>query len=106
MQYRTSQPKIAERVRFFRYRTPEEFYDLKEDPDCLNNLIEDPAREKEIKQMQKILIKKMRESGDPLLKVFKKREHPGKTLSLLYKIYPGLLRVDERGETPKERSEN
>ncbi len=96
-------PEIAERVRFFRYRTPEEFYDLKEDPDCLNNLIEDPARKNEIKQMQKMLIKKMRKSGDPLLKVFKKREHPGKILTLLYEIYPGLRRVDERGENPKER---
>ena len=32
--------KIAERVKMFRYRALEEFYDLKKDPDCLVNLID------------------------------------------------------------------
>ena len=37
-----SDQAIAERIKLFRYRVPEEFYDLLNDPDCLNNLIHEP----------------------------------------------------------------
>ena len=37
-----SDPEIAARIDLFRYRVPEELYDLESDPDCLRNLINDP----------------------------------------------------------------
>ena len=35
-------PKIRERAKFYSYRCPEELYDLRKDPDCLQNLIAKP----------------------------------------------------------------
>jgi hypothetical protein len=32
--------RIAARINLFRYRVPEEFYDLEKDPDYLNNLVD------------------------------------------------------------------
>lgn len=46
-------PEIEKRVDFFRYRVQEEFYSLKDDPDCLKNLIDDPSYAKQVNDMQK-----------------------------------------------------
>ena len=46
-------PEIAKRVALYKYRVPEEFYNFKEDPDGLVNLIDDPAYAAEIKKLQK-----------------------------------------------------
>ena len=45
-------PLIAERVRLFLYRVPEEFYDFENDPDALHNLIDKPGYENEIQSLR------------------------------------------------------
>ncbi len=57
--------EIAGRVNLFQYRVVEEFYDFRNDPDALHNLIEDPAYRKEISKLKKELNKRMKYSNDP-----------------------------------------
>jgi N-sulfoglucosamine sulfohydrolase len=66
-------PAIAERVRMHRYRVPEELYDLEADPDCLNNLMDDPAYEVQRDAMRAALKHQMEESRDPVLEAFENR---------------------------------
>lgn len=64
---------IEARVRLFRYRVPEEFYDFRNDPNGLNNLIGDPSYEEEIERFRHILLAKMQRTGDPALTAFDRR---------------------------------
>ena len=80
-------PYIAQRVKMFRYRAAEEFYDLKNDPDCLNNLVGKAGFENELKKMQSHLHDWMKQTGDPLLPAFENRYSPEKLRSALTKIY-------------------
>lgn len=57
-------PAIAERVRMYKFRPPEELYDMENDPNELKNLIDDPSLA-EIKQSLKQELKKwMQQQGD------------------------------------------
>lgn len=89
-----SNEEIRKRVNLFRRRPLEEFYDLKKDPNCLNNLISDPEYSKEIQQKQDELEKWMKKYDDPLLYVYKHRENKEKVIAKLYDLYPDLKRVD------------
>jgi len=59
-------PRIAERVRFFQHRVPEEFYDLQADPDALRNLIGEAKLKPEIDRLRGLLRDNMERTGDPL----------------------------------------
>jgi len=80
-------PFIAERVRMFRYRTPEEFYDLQNDPNCLKNLIDDPAYAKDVDALRTQLANQMKQSGDPLLPSFEERATPKQMSATMAKAY-------------------
>jgi N-sulfoglucosamine sulfohydrolase len=67
---------IAARVKFFLYRTTEEFYDYQADPDALHNLIDDPAQAKRIARFRKQLLEKMQATEDPQLQAFRERVMP------------------------------
>jgi N-sulfoglucosamine sulfohydrolase len=62
--------QIAARIDLFRYRVPEELYDLENDPNCLFNLIDDPNYSDVLKQLQARMQDWMQETGDPLLEAF------------------------------------
>ena len=62
--------EIKERVDFFQYRVPEEFYDFEKDPDALCNLIDDPEYQEEIAKMRSILNSYMEKYKDPLLEKY------------------------------------
>lgn len=64
--------KIAARVKHFSYRVPLEFYDYREDPDALHNLIDDPAVQDEIETLTAKLLDHMQSTGDPQLAAFKR----------------------------------
>ncbi|NQU20448.1 MAG: sulfatase [Candidatus Nealsonbacteria bacterium] len=66
-------PQIARRVHLFRYRVPEEFYALDKDPDCLNNLIDDPQCKAAVAQMRQQLEAWMVQTRDPMLPAFRNR---------------------------------
>lgn len=65
-------PVIADRVRHFVYRTPEELYDYEADPDARHNLIDDPAFRETLARFRTAMREAMSTSGDPLLPRFEK----------------------------------
>jgi len=70
-------PEIAKRVDLFKYRVPEEFYNFKEDPDGLNNLIHDSAYAGEIKKFRREMLSMMNLYEDPAFEAFRDRNKPG-----------------------------
>ena len=66
-------PEIAARVKVFRYRTLEEFYDLENDPDCLHNLMDDPKYRKEREAFIRTMDQWMLKSHDSLRGAFLER---------------------------------
>jgi len=64
---------IAARVDLFRYRVPEELYDLEKDPSCLVNLIDSSRHKETIKGLQAKLVAQMKKTNDPMLKAFESR---------------------------------
>jgi N-sulfoglucosamine sulfohydrolase len=90
-----SDQEIRSRINYFRRRPPEEFYDIRKDPDCLNNLISDPGYSANIQQMRSELEVWMKKYKDPLLYVFENRIEKDKVLERLYELYPDLERVDQ-----------
>jgi N-sulfoglucosamine sulfohydrolase len=58
--------QIAARVKHFVYRTKEELYDYKNDPDALHNLVDDPKYSKILEELRAITQLKLEQSKDPL----------------------------------------
>ncbi len=69
-------PEIAKRVELYRYRVPEEFYDFKNDPDGLINLVNDPKYAKELDKFRKKMLQMMEKYDDPSYEAFRDREKP------------------------------
>ena len=69
--------KIADRVELYRHRVREEFYDLKNDPDCYNNLINDPNLAIKIKEFKEMMLKEMKKYKDPAYEAFRDRDKIG-----------------------------
>ncbi|MEL6110420.1 MAG: sulfatase-like hydrolase/transferase [Planctomycetota bacterium] len=69
-----SDPNIAARLKHFQFGTLEEFYDYENDPDALNNLIEDANYADEIARHREALRQFMEATGDHALGPFDKRE--------------------------------
>jgi N-sulfoglucosamine sulfohydrolase len=67
---------VAGRVKLFQYRVVEEFYDFKNDPDGLNNLIDDPDFKEQIEKLRKEMIDLMKKSNDPALNSLENRTSP------------------------------
>ncbi|MHC4557549.1 MAG: sulfatase family protein [Planctomycetota bacterium] len=80
-------PEVAQRVKMFRYRATEEFYDLRSDPDCLNNLVDESEYKDDLRKMQNELREWMKQTRDPLLTAFENRYSPEERKSALVEIY-------------------
>jgi N-sulfoglucosamine sulfohydrolase len=78
---------ITQRVNMFRYRALEEFYDLKNDPDCIHNLIDKADFQEDIDGMRKLLHDWMKRTHDILLPAFENRHSPDKLKSVLTDLY-------------------
>lgn len=83
----TSDSFVAQRVNMFRYRALEEFYDLKHDPDCIHNLIDQPDCKDVVEKMRSQLCEWMKQTGDFLLPAFENRNSPEKLKSILTDLY-------------------
>ena len=94
-------PFIAQRVEMFRYRVQEELYDLRSDPDCLENLIEQPEYRDQADRMQQELLQWMKRTADPLLPAFEHRQSPETVKAVLEKVYGP--QTQERRK-PRERT--
>lgn len=80
-------PDVEARINLFRYRVPEEFYDLKNDPDCLHNLIDRPELRPTIEQLQSQLVAHMSRTDDPMLPAFRNRSDRVAVDKILLKTY-------------------
>jgi len=92
----TSDPAIAKRYDFLLHRCVEEFYDLRTDPHCLNNLIGDPQYDSVRSSMRDLLADWMNDTDDYLLEAFHARGDIGQ----LQKTYKRLdAEALQRAET-------
>ncbi len=80
-------PRAAQRVRMFRYRTFEELYDLQHDPDCLTNLVDNPDCKDDLERLRSELSAWMQRTHDPLLPAFENRTNPEKVKAVLTSVY-------------------
>lgn len=69
-------PVMAERLRFFDYRVVEELYDVKKDPDCLNNLVNHPDFRDRVANFRSDLEKWMIDTNDHALEALKNIKNP------------------------------
>jgi N-sulfoglucosamine sulfohydrolase len=69
-------PTVAARVKLFQYRVLEEFYDFKNDPDALHNLIDDAGYTEEIDALRNALLEWMKRTDDAALEAFANRTSP------------------------------
>lgn len=90
---------VADRVKHYRYREPEELYDLQSDPDALHNLIRDAGSKDKLAELQSGMASWMDRTTDPLLSVFKVRDNKQEALKLFYQIYPEAIEQDKDKET-------
>ena len=87
---------IAGRVKLFRLRIPEEYYDLTTDPGCTVNLINKPAYSREVAMARKSMLKFMKQSDDPVRKLFVNRDKsPEMRQRLFYEVFPQAVKYDE-----------
>lgn len=94
-------PAIQARVDLFRYRVLEELYDLKSDPDCLHNLIDDPAHAETRAELQEKLVGQMQKTADPMLAAFENRHDRTKVDEVLVATYGP--KKDERPGAKKRK---
>jgi len=71
-----SDANVAARLKLADHRVLEELYDVARDPDCLQNLIDDPASRAELNRLRAAMAAWMKQTGDPLLESFEKRDDP------------------------------
>jgi N-sulfoglucosamine sulfohydrolase len=82
-----SNASIAARVQLFRYRVPEELYDLENDPDSLVNLIDSAKHQDVLKELRGRLESWMRRTHDPMLPAFLHRDDREAVDRVLLKTY-------------------
>ncbi len=99
-----SDATIAARIELFRYRVPEEFYDLENDPDCLHNLIDSPEHHNHIAKLQSQLRGWMEVTDDPMLAAFDHRDDRSAVDQVLLKTYgPPKAAKKKKTRTPKKK---
>ena len=99
-----SDPDIQARVNLFRYRVPEELYELTSDSDNLHNLIDEPAYRVELKQLQDRLVEHMRQTNDPMLDAFLNRDDRAKVDNIMLSTYGP--KKNEQKRDKKEKTTN
>lgn len=99
-----SDPVIKARVDLFRFRVPEEFYDLRRDPDCLYNLIDSPEHLDAIEELQARLVAQMRKTEDPMLAAFLNRHDRSKVDAVLRATYGPRKNEREKSKKSPKRT--
>ncbi|MBS2210274.1 sulfatase [Carboxylicivirga mesophila] len=103
-------PEYAEYLewaKMYRYRVPEELYDVVNDPDGTNNLIDDPNYQKELAELQQALRNWMVEKNDPALTMFDNRQDKKLVNDYMQNEFPTKrsLMPDEQLEEIKRKAE-
>lgn len=87
-------PAIQARVDMFRYRVPQEFYDLENDPGCTKNLIDSPKHQELIRAYQQRLRQWMVETNDHCISAFDAREDADQLAEEMQR-YPKLIKPEK-----------
>lgn len=66
-----SEPAIAARLQLFDHRVPHELFDVQKDPNCLNNLADDPDYRATLESLQSKLATELQRTQDPAAGVMK-----------------------------------
>ena len=66
--------RLAKRLDLYMHRVPEELYEVANDPDCLNNLINDTKHQAALPSLRSKLVDWMKQTKDPMLEVFINRQ--------------------------------
>jgi len=100
-------PQMAERVRHLDYATVEEFYDLKDDPYCLNNLVSENAGDtnEDLERLRKEMRNWLVKYNDPILTAFDDRNSP-EALEKWMEEYTARARQEIEDLIPYEKSQN
>ncbi|MCA9061071.1 MAG: sulfatase-like hydrolase/transferase, partial [Planctomycetaceae bacterium] len=69
-------PWINARHDLYQHRVPEELYDMQNDPDCLNNLIDSQGHQPALNALRTRLDQWMVDTNDGMLDVFRHRDDP------------------------------
>jgi N-sulfoglucosamine sulfohydrolase len=94
--------EIADRVKHFRHRIQEEFYDLEKDPDCLLNLVDNPEYKVKIEEFKTRLKGNMTKTNDPLLSAFENMDNRQLIDQVLVKVY-GKSSMKNKKPSKKKR---
>lgn len=70
-------PRISKRVALYKYRVAEEFYNLEDDPNGLNNLADDPAHAPALEEFRLKMSEMMERYDDPAHEAYQNRHMPG-----------------------------
>jgi len=94
-------------VKMYRHRVPEELYDVANDPDATNNLINNPKYKKELERLQKVLRNWMLEKKDPALVMFDNRGDAAEVNNLMENDFPAKrsLMPQEQLDKIKQKAE-
>ena len=100
-------PQIKARVNHLVKRSLEEFYDLKKDPDSMNNILgskdKDSNYDKEITNLREKLLKWMVEFKDPVLDAYKNR-HSAEYLEKFMEEFTANARAEKEALVPYEKA--
>jgi N-sulfoglucosamine sulfohydrolase len=97
-------PDIAARVELFRIRVPEEFYDLENDPNCLNNLIGHTDHQTAIGEYRDRLESWMKRTQDPMLPALQHKDDRAKVDAVMLKVYgPPKAKKERKKKTPRKK---
>jgi hypothetical protein len=94
---------IAARIELFRYRVPEELYDLRQDPDCLHNLIDHTDHQSTVASLQSQLVSHMTRTNDPMLKAFHNRTNRAVVDQVLLETY-GPMKGSQKERKNKDKT--
>ncbi len=89
-------PTMQARVELYRKRVPEELYDMRKDPNGLNNLIGSAKHKKALEEMQALMREKMVANNDTLLPTFDARDDFTKKELALFAAYPELDKKNKK----------
>ena len=92
--------EMHKRLELYRYRVPEELYQVNRDPDCLQNLIHYANHEKEKIRLQTLLEEWMIRTQDPILETFRNRNDPEFVEAYVKKLE---AEAEERRKTQKSK---
>lgn len=98
---------FAARHAIYQHRVVEELYDIKADPDCLNNLIDDEEFGDVLTLHRRRLLTWMRTTGDPLIEIYRDRDNAEKREAYIQALEQASMeRKMNKNKTNKQQNKN